>query len=480
MTHKVYSVAGDSAEVLAYGMAKYSRSSMSLAQSMAELSVQRAEQFLNTFYFQYGHGSIADLAHVALAIEDISILAALTVVDEPLWDGQERSTRYQSFTKDMYYTPANAPDAYHALMEQLFLRYADFTEHTLQLLQQQYPKPDTMAQSTYIRTMKARSFDVARYWLPLGTLTSLGQITSARTLEKQISRLMSHDLAEIRDIATDMRSAVVQNDPVLFSVMKDNLSLNPGPLLPTLAKYTEASPFLQETRKDLQQIAKSFLEGISPETSYGVQLFVEQGDPLTHACTVLLYSVSHLSYRQIRAVVMDLAQAQKEDILRIAFLHRGNHDAWLRELTAAPLVFDIAMDIGSFRDLNRHRKVTKILQKPSIELDYIMPDPICNTPLERVYRDDMDTHFAQLKSLQTIFSDELEYLLPLGTVCRSLHQMDLAEAAYIVELRTGSAGHFSYREIAYQMYERIAEVYPYFARHIRVTNPREVFNPFQR
>ncbi len=480
MTHKVYSVVGDSAEVLAYGMAKYSRSSMSLAQSMAELSVQRAEQFLNTFYFQYGHGSIADLAHVALAIEDISILAALTVVDEPLWDGQERSTRYQTFTKNRCYTPADAPDEYHAFMEQLFSRYADFTEHTLQMLMQQYPKPDAMAQSTYDRTMKARSFDVARYWLPLGTLTSLGQITSARTLEKQISRLMSHELAEIRAIASDMRSAVVQNDPVVFSVMKDNFHHNPGPLLPTLAKYTEASLFLQESRKDLQQMESRLLEGILPETSYGVQLFVEQGDPLTHACTVLLYGVSNLSYRQIRAVVTELTQVQKEDILRVAFLHRGDHDAWLRELSSAPLIFDITMDIGSFRDLNRHRKVTKVLQNPSVALGYAIPDPIRHTPLERAYTDDMDAHFAELKRTQTSFNDEMDYLLPLGTLCRSLHQMDLAEAAYIIELRTGSAGHFSYREIAYQMYERIDEIYPYFAKHICVTNPREVFNPFQR
>ena len=40
--------------------------------NLAEISAQRAEQFLNTFYFQYGHRSIADLAHIAFAIERLS------------------------------------------------------------------------------------------------------------------------------------------------------------------------------------------------------------------------------------------------------------------------------------------------------------------------------------------------------------------------------------------------------------------------
>src|SRR5205807_10486950 len=98
-------------EVLAYAMAKYSRSSLSMRESLAEISSQRAEQFLNTFYFQYGHRSIADLAHIPLAIERLSLLAAIALVDEQRWDGQERSTRYQNFMKSGWYFPDFGGDA---------------------------------------------------------------------------------------------------------------------------------------------------------------------------------------------------------------------------------------------------------------------------------------------------------------------------------------------------------------------------------
>jgi thymidylate synthase ThyX len=96
---EVFAIHGADPEVLAYAMAKYSRSALSMRESLAEISSQRAEQFLNTFYFQYGHRSIADLAHVAMAVERLSLLAAIVLVDEQRWDGQERSTRYQNFLK---------------------------------------------------------------------------------------------------------------------------------------------------------------------------------------------------------------------------------------------------------------------------------------------------------------------------------------------------------------------------------------------
>ena len=78
---------------------------LTLKESLKEISAQKAEQFLNTFYFQYGHRSIADLAHIPMAVERLSLLAAIALVDEQRWDGQERSTRYQDFRKSGWYTP---------------------------------------------------------------------------------------------------------------------------------------------------------------------------------------------------------------------------------------------------------------------------------------------------------------------------------------------------------------------------------------
>src|SRR6202158_5451461 len=102
---EVYAVYGVEPEIQAYAMAKYSRSALSMKESLREINQQKAEKFLNTFYFQYGHRSIADLAHIAIAVEKLSILAAIALVDEQRWDGQERSTRYQDFKRAGYFVP---------------------------------------------------------------------------------------------------------------------------------------------------------------------------------------------------------------------------------------------------------------------------------------------------------------------------------------------------------------------------------------
>src|SRR5271169_1408171 len=199
----VYAVHGADPEVLAYGMAKYSRSALSLRESLAELNEQKAEKFLNTFYFQYGHRSIADLAHVAFAIESLSILAATVVVDEPRWDGQERSTRYQDFQKSGYFAPDFGNDAaaralYRETIDLLFSEYRHFSDEMFTYLRDRTPRPPEMKQEAYERTLRARAFDISRYLLPLAANTSLGQIVSARTLESQVSRLLSHTHAEVR------------------------------------------------------------------------------------------------------------------------------------------------------------------------------------------------------------------------------------------------------------------------------------------
>src|ERR1700758_598752 len=129
---EVFAVYGVEPEIQAYAMAKYSRSSLSMKESLKEITLQKAEKFLNTFYFQYGHRSIADLAHIALAIERLSILAAIVVADEQRWDGQERSTRYQDFKRSGYYTPKFENDASRALyretVDQLFKDYEQLSE----------------------------------------------------------------------------------------------------------------------------------------------------------------------------------------------------------------------------------------------------------------------------------------------------------------------------------------------------------------
>src|SRR5690242_389160 len=247
----VYAVYGVEPEVQAYAMAKYSRSALSMRESLREISSQKAEKFLNTFYFQYGHRSIADLAHIALAIERLSILAAIVLVDEQRWDGQERSTRYQDFRKSGYYIPKFADEVsrktYCQHMDFVFGEYERISQRVFEYLVEQTLKPAEMKQDAYERTLRARAFDVSRYLLPLATNTSLGEIVNARTLETQVSRLLSHPVGEVRQLGVRLQAAA---SGAAWNVYADNLAAlqkDIAALDPALGERAEAA-LLKEVR----------------------------------------------------------------------------------------------------------------------------------------------------------------------------------------------------------------------------------------
>src|SRR3954467_4707249 len=102
---RVLTVAPMPPEKLAYALARYSRSPDSITESIEWVRSHDSAKFLESFYFQYGHASIADLGHMTVCFEGISELAAAEIEDEQLWDGQARSSRYQDFSKSGMIVP---------------------------------------------------------------------------------------------------------------------------------------------------------------------------------------------------------------------------------------------------------------------------------------------------------------------------------------------------------------------------------------
>jgi thymidylate synthase ThyX len=504
---EVYAVHGADPEVQAYGMAKYSRSALSMRESLAEINDQKAEKFLNTFYFQYGHRSIADLAHIAFAIERLSILAATIAVDEPRWDGQERSTRYQDFQKSGYYVPdfgddTTARELYVDTVDQVFREYRYFSEEMFGHLKERTPKPEEMKQEGYERTLKARAFDLSRYLLPLATNTSLGQIVSARTLETQVSRLLSHTHAEVRRLGELLRRAaqepaynvshakarelleLISSDSSDIAERVSEFLLRPVRVAPTLMKYAEPNAYEMETRRDMTAAATEILGSVAIEEAPTVDLL--EDDPLEiELPATLLYQYSHHPYRQIRDVVLGMSDAQRRDIIDLGLHHRGRFDEVSRAYCSGQRFrFDILMDIGGFRDMHRHRRCVQIMQDYTTAHGYEMPEEIGAASLAGRYDSVMQQTrdaFKDLSARQTSEANErAQYVIPLAFRKRTLFKMDLAEAIYISELRTGAAGHFSYRNVAFAMYEAVARRYPSLAKYFRVTDVREPVDLLKR
>ncbi|MGH9394315.1 MAG: FAD-dependent thymidylate synthase [Terriglobales bacterium] len=458
----VYLVSASEPEVGAYAMAKYSRSALSMRESLRELDGQKAEKFLNTFYFQYGHRSIADLAHLSFALERLSILAAIEVADETRWDGQERSTRYQQFRQSGYVSPPGlaAPGEYVAVVAALFAAYERIAARVEVDLAKRHPRPEHMPEAAYRRALQARAFDGARYLLPLATATSLGQIVNARTLEQQIVRLLSSPVEECQELGLALKQAASA----------------PG-AVPTLVKYTDPSPYLIASAAALGEAAAAVMAGLAPDATAGVRLVATPSLEIEVAAS-LLYAHCHHSYSQVLTAVEAMAASRRCEIVELGRAHRGPHDELLRPFQAGQAFqFDILMDIGGFRDLHRHRRCVQLHQGYTPRHGFELPAAVADAGAADDYRAAMEAAGAWVEAQA---QPPAAYALPLGFRKRSLFKMDLAEAVYIAELRTGAGGHISYRTAAWQMYDALRERHPELARGLRVTDPAAPSDPLLR
>src|SRR5437868_1051337 len=146
MAKRVLTVSPMPPEKCAYALARYSRSPDSIRESVEWVRTHDSAKFLESFYFQYGHASIADLGHVVLCFEGISELAATEVEDEPLWDGQARSSRYQNFSKSGIATPpeldSEQAERYHKGCEALLESYGRIHPAMIEYLQERLPRPE--------------------------------------------------------------------------------------------------------------------------------------------------------------------------------------------------------------------------------------------------------------------------------------------------------------------------------------------------
>jgi thymidylate synthase ThyX len=491
---EVFAIHGAEPEVQAYAMAKYSRSALSMKESLREISSQKAEKFLNTFYFQYGHRSIADLAHIVLAVERLSILAAIALADEQRWDGQERSTRYQDFRKGGYFTPKFSDDAsrtlYRETVDFLFAEYEALSERMFQHLMSRTPRPDEMKQDAYERTLRARAFDISRYLLPLATNTSLGEIVNARTLETQVSHLLSQPHAEVRRLGELLKKAALEpaynvnhdsQRELVEKIREVNAELGERAarellkevrVAPTLVKYADANVYEMETRRELRQAAAEFMNGAAIAQAGLVELLDDDPVEVELAAT-LLYEHCHYPYRQIQEAVEAAGDARRREIIDLGLRHRGKHDELLRAYSAGQRFrFDILMDIGGFRDMHRHRRCTQIIQDFTAAHGYEAPEELDAAGLSSRYLATMQRARNAVEKLaqgqEAEAAASAQYAIPLAFRKRTLFKMDFAEAVYISELRTTPAGHTSYRRVAYAMYEAVARKHPALAGYFRV------------
>ncbi|PIS38983.1 MAG: hypothetical protein COT34_00805 [Candidatus Nealsonbacteria bacterium CG08_land_8_20_14_0_20_43_11] len=498
MKRKIFSVLGVLPEPGGYAIAKFSRTPTykSYQDWAMELTEERAEKFYNSFYFQYGHASIADLAHLMVVFENISVPTRNLLLDDQLIDAQSRSTRYVDFSKSVLIVPPelngdkDSLALFQKTSQKMIGLYSLIIEKVSNIYREQYwsQKPKEMDEESFGRLTKARAIDVARYLLPCAIPKSMGIIASGRTWERIITKFLSSDLKECQQIGRELQRVVCRKqafNPALIKIdQADYLTLeqkekvkkavagkNIG--LPTLVKYAGRKDYPKNAYQEASRYLKELKIKEKPDGKRGAVLYENINSEIDLA-TTLFYKTSAFSYGQLVKTVKRQSQQFLQKLIDSVYAKRGQYDAVFRETATGGLTFDICMDIGGFRDLHRHRNCIQILKELSPIYGFDMPREIKQVGLEKDYWEIMEKIEKDYWQIEKKHPAVGQYILPQATRRRFLMRMTPWELQYIVELRTRPQGHFSYREIAYQMYQKFAEKHPLRAKHFRVVSPDKI------
>jgi thymidylate synthase ThyX len=449
----IYSLDHLKPEVVAVAFAKCSRSPESFADIAAELTDEKSADFHEKWVVGYGHSSVAEHATLHMAIENVSILATKVLEDNRLASYTEKSTRYQVFDKEKYYKPSKIMDSelgdiYQETMDYIYDTYNSLFEPMKEFINKKYPKQPGENDRAYAATNKARACDNTRYMLPTATLTNLGMTANARAFEHAIVKLLSHPLEEMQEIGSSLKEHALRVIPTLIKFANEN-------------KYIKAAA--EKTKQNAQNNFSDVPTGTTP-----VEIVDFDKNAEDKLVASLVYKYSQMTFKQIMEKVKKMTSEEKEKIIEDALADRATFDSTVRELEHIYYTFDILMDYGAFRDIQRHRMCTQTNQAVTIIHGYDTPEEIIEAGMEKKYKEVMNRAADLYNKLYPTFPEEAQYVVPLGFRKRVLYTWNLRELHHFIALRSGNKGHISYRRIAQACWEKLNEIHPLLAKYIRV------------
>jgi hypothetical protein len=186
-------------------------------------------------------------------------------------------------------------------------------------------------------------------------------------------------------------------------------------------------------------------------------------DAETKLAAAALYAGSDRSDRELDDLVRSLDSEQRTQILAALFGERGNrrHKPG-RALERVVYRFDVVCDFGAFRDLQRHRLMTVEWQRLGTNLGYQCPAELEEAGVASKFRQVMERagEFHE-QAQRKVGADVAQYVVPFAFQIRFVMEMNARQALHLIELRSQTAGHPSYRRVALDMHRLIRDV----ARH---------------
>lgn len=439
-----------SPETIAVAFAKTSRAPESFREIAAELSDEQSAKFHEKWVVGYGHASVAEHAVLHLAFENVSRVAIETIESSRLASYTEKSTRYQKWGPDDFTIPPELDghplqDEFIETVRLLFSTYADSLEPVKSLVLQKAQRRENESDEGYDRRIRSQYVDRCRFILPAAANANVGMTANARVIEMVIRKMLSHPLAEVRQIGEKVKEVSKAETP-------------------TLVKYADVVPYVTETTMELGnkklKIGNRLLEWCN------LIDFDKDGEKKVLAAA--LYRFHEMPFADAFEYIKSLKKKERAELAETLLGKLGKFDTPLRELEYCNYTFDLVMDQGAYAEFKRHRMMSQTAQRLTTRLGYTIPRLVTEAGFGSRYEAAMEAAIKMYEKLYAFNPDVAQYIVPNGFNRRVLAQFNLREAFAFCQLRTAANAHFSIRRVAQKMYEEIAQVHPLLTKYMKL------------
>jgi thymidylate synthase ThyX len=423
------------------------------------VAVRRAEEFYDRVLIGYGDDSVAELGGAHIACEGVSNIAAKALEDSRIGIAPlEKSTRYVPFNRKVegryryYREPSIMASShsirYEAALDRLFDTYSSLIDPLLHWVRGRIPRDGATSERAYNSATRAKALDLLRGLLPMATLTNVGFFGNGRAFEYLLTKLAASAHQEVRDIGQEMQA---QLDLLIPSFVKRAKT----------ERGAQYSRYLQSSREAIATIARGLPQFETTASEPSVQLVEYDPDAELKVVAAILYPQTALPLAELHVYAAALSADERTQIIdayigeRRSRFHRPG-----RAFEEPYYTFDLLADLGTYRDLHRHRMLSQERQQYSVRHGYITPPEIEEASLVTEYRAVLEQAAEVVELISHDLPDAAQYAVPFAFRIRWRIKLNLREAYHLIELRSARQGHPSYRVIAQEMHRQISAVHP--------------------
>lgn len=414
-------------ELLAASGARYSRNNEGLENILSKIDPANLDKSVDGIFkmIDYGHQSIADMAPVAMFMDDMSLWLAYHVWSLcPVAGGQESSTRYIGLSADSLLAPDelgiphDQQAEWRALMADCFAAYnqclavwdgmAVSDPGIMRIPREAAEDQSEKGQKKLARLRRNYAFDRARYYLPVAAKTNVMLVMSARAWVNLCQHLLSHPLPEPQKLGT---------------LIAKELEL----CAPRLLRHATAKSYTKQ--------------GIAASFQRAQQLAQQLPDQYLQSATLPHPANAYLE-------IFPPHDANADRMVGALAFHENRY-AWFGEdiqRTALRFGWE-AVAIAEIRDLNRHRTGTKYC--PLVPRGFYGAQDQIPTGANHELTDNLNVGLrATVSGMDKLKIGDPAYIYwtVLGTQYPFEHTTTADKFIYEAELRTGLGAHYKYAE----------------------------------